>query len=268
MQLNPGAAERAEIYRSFIEYVRSDLRTERIRLHRRMFSAFLWCFLMPVFSAAVILVLVRFRLFPPRWGGHLDWLIVIFPVFYAIYVLSSDVLRDLPAIIRKGGMSSILSRALEEERWRARVCEDIRKALGGLPSCREGGAWRWLARSFRTDLLNILHRTRYLTALAGAVFFLLMQGIDALYETPADSVSWQSISLLSWVEASSKTVSQFVGLCFFLILFYISGSQTYYSLLRYLNCVELILLDQEPDHAAEDDGFTHLGVPPGERADF
>lgn len=247
MRSDPEAADRAELYRSFIEYVRVDLRTERMRFHRRIISAVLWCFFMPVFTAAVILVLVKVHVFPPRWGWHLDWLIVIFPAFYAIYVLSLDVLRDLPATIRRGGMSSTLSRAVEEEQWRDRVCGEIRQATEGLRSARNRGAWRWLVRSFRIDLQNLLHRTRYLTALAGAVFFLLMQGIDALYESSADPVTWQSISLLSWIEASSKTVSQFVGLCFFLILFYLSGSQTYYSLLRYLNCAGLILLDLESD---------------------
>lgn len=245
--MNPESADRAEFYRNFIKYVRIDLQSERMRLHRRMFSAFFWCFFMPVFTAALILVLVRIHAFPRQWGNHLDWLIVVFPVFYAVYVLSSDVLRDLPATIRRGGMSSTLSRAIEEEEWRARVCGEIRRAVAEHPASRDRSAWRWLVKSFRIDLQNLQHRTRYLTALAGAVFFLLMQGIDALYETPGDAVTWQSISLLSWVEASSKTVSQFVGLCFFLVLFYLSGSQSFYSLLRYLNCAELILLDLESE---------------------
>jgi hypothetical protein len=89
------------------------------------------------------------------------------------------------------------------------------------------------------DLQAMEYRTKYLTALAGAVFFLIMQGIDSLTDGEG-KVTWVKSSVLGWVETSSSDLSQFVGLALFLVLLYLSGSQTYQSLKRYLNCIELL----------------------------
>ena len=106
------------------------------------------------------------------------------------------------------------------------------------------GDWAWLIANFKVDLEAMQQRTRYLTALAGAVFFLLMQGIDSIggseHEGP---VSWSKNPLMGWIESSSNDVGQLVALALFLVLLYLSGIQTYHSLRRYLHCAELNLLE-------------------------
>ena len=37
--------------------------------------------------------------------------------------------------------------------------------------------WEWVIASFKVDLALMRYRNKYMTALAGAVFFLIMQGI-------------------------------------------------------------------------------------------
>ena len=83
-----------------------------------------------------------------------------------------------------------------------------------------------------------------MTALAGAVFYLILQGVDLLGDEPPQ-VAWMK-SPMGWIEVSQNDFSQFIGLGLFLVLFYLSGSQTFHSLSRYLNCAELVktTLDQ------------------------
>jgi hypothetical protein len=72
------------------------------------------------------------------------------------------------------------------------------------------------------------------------VFFLLMQGIDAISEDEG-RVTWVKSSVLGWIETSAgNNFSQFIGLGLFLLLLYLSGSQAHQSLKRYLNCSDLM----------------------------
>ena len=104
--------------------------------------------------------------------------------------------------------------------------------------------WRWMTSSFRIDLRRLQNRTRYLTALAGAVFFLIMQGIDSLGGSEPRQL-WLNNPVLDWVQNSASAFSQITGLALFLMLLYLSGNQTYHSLERYLDCAELVLSEKE-----------------------
>lgn len=233
-----------QLYRELIDFVRLDVQSERHLVNRRMFSVFIWCFLLPAMASAAALLLIKFHILPLRTRAVLDWIVLVFPVAYSLYVLGSEVLAPMPAMFRRGGASSVLGQSLKDTEWRERVCSDMRKAIKASP-----GEWRWLLESFRLDLDAIQYRTRYLTGLAGGVFFLLMQGIDSLGETPVENPgTWHKNPLMGWLESSSNDLSQFVGLSLFLLLLYLSGSQTYYSLKRYLGCAELNLISRESDH--------------------
>jgi hypothetical protein len=102
--------------------------------------------------------------------------------------------------------------------------------------------WRWLIDNFEIDLKNLQNRTRYLTALAGAVFFLIFQGIDA-FDVPHAEPRWSTSTIMGWFEASTNSFDQFFALGIFLMLLYVSGNQVYLSLARYLQCAELVLKD-------------------------
>jgi hypothetical protein len=228
--------QQVELYRRFMDYVQADIQQERRLVNRRMFSVFFWCFIVPTVTATILMFLIKIGLLPRRIGHYMDWLIVVFPVAYALYVLSLDVLRELPAAIRRGGMASLIDRAVDEEEWRSRVCLEMKQRFFKTDAPDE---WRRLLRGFEIDLAAMLQRTRYITALAGAVFFLLLQGIDSL-DAKSDLTLTPS-SILSWFENSSSSLYQFVGLGLFLVLLYLSGSRPHQTLSRYYHCASLLL---------------------------
>lgn len=227
-----------EIYRSFLEFIRADSRRERNLVSRRMRSVFFWCFILPALLSVLTLILIRLNVIPFRIRSYLDWVILIFPVSYSIYFISSEVIREVPVAFRSGGLATSLGQSLKEGEWRDLVCEGMRKSISA--SAQE---WQWIVSSFHIDLLNLRYRSKYLTALAGAVFFLLMQGIDSITGQDDGRTTWVKDSALGWLEIASNDTSQFVGLALFLVLLYLSGIQTYHSLQRYLDCAELVSME-------------------------
>lgn len=230
---------RPELYRDFLEFVRKDMQGQRKTVSRRIFNVFLWCFLIPASLSLVLLLLVRLGVLPRSISRYMDWLVLVFPILYSIYVVSMEVLRDMPSAYRRGGIGSTLAQAGKDCDWRARIASEMQHSLStGIEN------WRWIAMNFEVDLKAIHHRAKYLTGLAGAVFFLLMQGIDQLGDPNAETIlAYQSLQ--GFVEFSSNNVSQFVGLTLFLVLLYLSGTQTYHSLRRYKDCLDLVVLDMD-----------------------
>jgi hypothetical protein len=222
------------------------MQAERKQINRRILNVFLWCFIFPVLTSATILLLVKFNALPKHMRNHSDLLILVFPVAYSLYFLGSEVLADLPKLLKKGGVASTLAQSLSDGDWRDRVCDSMAKGVVAPPL-----DWEWIIASFRIDLRAMRYRTKHLTALAGAVFFLLIRGIDSIAEIEMKPM-WAKSPVFGWVDASSD-LSQFVGLTLFLILLYLSGSQTNQSLYRYLNCATLLNLSRnggKQDHDA------------------
>ncbi len=225
-----------ERYRGFLDYIGKEAQHERRAVNRRMFSVFLWCFLAPSLLAITLLLLIKLSLLPHQARAYLDWLVLVFPVAYSIYFLSSEVLKEAPAAFRRGGIANVLQQSAHSALWRERVVDELDRSLGGSVS-----DWSWIIANFEMDLRAMQNRTRHLTGLAGAVFFLIMQGIDSITGVEPPSV-WTRHAVLGWVETSTGNLSQFVGLGLFLVLLYLSGSQTYHHLKRFLDCAELVRL--------------------------
>ena len=224
-----------ELYQSYLEFVENDLKKERNRLNRRMFSVFFWCLILPAFLSASIPFLIKVGVLPLFLRNKLDGLMLLFPVIYSLYVLGNEVIPHFPEVFRRGILIKPLARASKDGLWREEVSLAMEQSLSASEE-----DWRWIIKSFKMDLHDLEYRNRYLTALAGAVFFLLMQGIDTLMDldTPAAQIANQATSNgLS----DGSNFTQFVGLFLFLGLLYLSGGQTYHTLIRYLNCAELIL---------------------------
>jgi len=232
------AGTRLDLLKTFIEFIGTDIQRERQDVNKRMFSVLLWCFVMPALLSITLILLIRFGVIPRAARLSLDWIILLFPVSYSLYVLSSEVLVQIPMTVRRGGIVSTLGQSVKEGVWRERVCEAMKRTIHAGPE-----DWKWLVLSFKMDLKKMRYRTGYLTALAGAVFYLLLQGIDLVGEEESQ-VTWIKHPLGGWIESSSNDFSQFVGLGLFLVLFYLSGMQTFHSLMRYLNCAELVMNEQ------------------------
>lgn len=229
-------ANRQELYHGFIEFISNDIQQERYSMNRRMFNVFFWCFLLPIFISVLVLLLVRVNFLPRSARLHLDWIILIFPLFYSIYVLGSEVLMRIPMMFRRGGIVTSLVSSLKEGEWRRRVCSEMKRKV-----VASHDDWAWIIANYKIDLETMKYRNRYLTAFAGAVFYLLMQGIDSIADV-GEKVMWVKTAL-GWIQAPSLDYSQFVGLGLFLVLLYLSGNQTCHSLQRYLDCAELNFKD-------------------------
>jgi hypothetical protein len=228
------AKSRQELYKAFIDFIAQDNQPERHTTNRKMLNVFFWCFILPALISTSILLFVKLHVLPRSARNHLDWLPLIVPVFYSLYFLSSEVLAQIPGAFRRGGIATNLSDSLKQGEWRERVTESLEQSIVATPE-----EWAWIVASFEMDLATMEYRTKYMTALAGAVFFLLMQGIDTLTGTDEKS-TWIKTPVMGWVETTPNDFSQFVGLALFLILLYLAGSQTYQSLIRYLNCAKLV----------------------------
>jgi hypothetical protein len=224
-----------EAYKSFVDFVGNDLQGERRLANRRMLSVFLWCFIAPATLTVVSLLLVKMGVFPRRLRNNLDWLILLFPVLYSLYILGSEVIMGLPSIFRRGGLANSLKEAQVQGEWRQRVCAQM-TALH-----RDRQDWALIVESFTIDLDNMRYRAKYLTVLAGAVFFLIFQGIDSIGDAP--DMNWLRNPAIGWIETSNE-ISEFAALALFLTLLYLSGSQASQSLQRYLGCARLVALQK------------------------
>jgi hypothetical protein len=231
---------REELYRQFLAAIENEAQSERRAVNRRMLSVFFWCFVVPAITCIALLVLIRFQILPHRARLWQEPIILLFPVAYTVYFLGIEVLRDLPNAFRRGGIAAVLRNADSESRWRRRVADSLRRSVDA-----RAEDWRWLVTSFEFDLERLQYRARYMTALAGAVFYLIMQGIDAL--GPEEKVTYMNDSVLGWIQTNSSDMSQFVGLALFLVLLYLSASQSHQFLRRFLHCA--VLLRDSDNHA-------------------
>jgi hypothetical protein len=230
---------RQDLYREFLEFVRQDIQRERRSANRRMFSVLLWCFLFPALLSVVILVLIKAGVLARSTRAYLDWMILVFPITYSLYILGSEVLTQMPMAFRRGGVANALEQSIRAAEWREQVSESMSRSLSASTE-----DWHWILMNFQVDLRSMQHRTKYLTALAGAVFFLLMHGIDSLGGEET-AIQWGKNPLMGWLETSSNDISQLVGLMLFLVLLYLSGNQTYQALKRYQDCLKLKLTNQQ-----------------------
>ena len=230
---------RQEIYGEFIDFVRNYNQRERYLVNQKMLSVFFWCFFLPALVSATLFLLVTYKVLPYSVKTHLDLVILVFPVLYSLYFLGSEVLADAPAAFKRGGIATTLGQSLKESIWRDDVCQGLGKSVHA-----QTGDWEWIAASFRMDLKRLQYRNGYLTILAGAVFFLIMQGIDYLTDD-ANKVTLVKEPLIGWVEMSNNNFTQFIGLALFLVLLYLSGTQTRDRLQRYQDCAELMILQSK-----------------------
>lgn len=219
---------RKSLYRRYLEFIQSANQKDRMDVNRRMRSVFLWCFLIPVIVVSLVIFFVNRGMLPPGFRSYQDWVLLLFPVLYSFYFFSSQVLTGIPDAFRKGGVGLTLGQAAREGEWRLEVCEAMEKDLAFEPD-----EWSWVITNIEEDLERQQMRIRHLTALAGAVFFLLMQGIDSLTnEAPREFIP-PNITV-------STSSSEWIGLALFLLLLYLSGQQNIQILRRFLGCVRLV----------------------------
>ncbi len=227
------STRRRLVYRTYLEFVQSANQRDRLDVNRRMRSVLVWCFLAPVFVVALVILLVNYGILPRVFRSYQDWIILIFPVLYSLYFLGSQVLSGIPEAFRRGGFALTLGQAAREADWRIDVMATMEEKLDW-----SRDDWSWVIMNAEEDHDRMQMRIRHLTALAGAVFFLIMQGIDSL---TADGTSLSGISTQL---AGGPSSSEWIGLALFLLLLYLSGQQNVQTLRRFLACARLVQIGQ------------------------
>ncbi len=226
-------------YRIFLSQVNSEMQAERQASNRRMISVLLWCFIFPLVIGSLFLLMISFRLIPFSARTYVDLVYLGFPVVYSLFFLSSQVIKDLPGHFKRGGVGTLLLNSQKDEAWRTQVCKRwIAK------STFSSDDWKWIIANFKLDLERLKERNKYLTALAGAVFYLIMQGLDSIQGAQDNWVVSEGSfkhPVLKWLLGPiAAELGQYVGLALFLVLLYLSGRQAYIGLAKYLECAELL----------------------------
>ena len=229
------AERRRSLYRAYLEFVQAANQRDRLDVNRRMRSVLVWCFLAPVFVVALVILLVNYGVLPRVFRSYQDWILLIFPVLYSLYFLGSQVLSGIPEAFRRGGFALTLGQAAREADWRIEVTASMEKTLDW-----SGDDWSWVIMNIEEDLERMQMRIRHLTALAGAVFFLIMQGIDSL------TSDGMSIAGMAGELAGGPSSSEWIGLALFLLLLYLSGQQNVQTLRRFLACARLVHFRRSP----------------------
>lgn len=226
MQTDPSGARRLASYRSFVEFVSEEIRREKLAGHRKMLFVLIACFIVPAILAVIIGALSRRGLMPATSSSLVSTLILVFPIGYSIIILAREFRRG----VKQPGL---LNNTLREAEWRSGVSTRIASRLSISPP-----DLRWLIQQFGFDIEGMAYRNRYLTGLAGAVLFLLMEGIDLVADPQPLGVSQTLVTPHGVWQVSGTDLAQFVGLSLFLVLFYLSGSHACQTLRRYLRCLE------------------------------
>jgi hypothetical protein len=218
---------RRGLYRAYLEFVQDVAQKDRQDVTRKMRSVFLWCFCVPVLVDAVVILFVNYGFLPRSFRGNTDWILLVFPVAYSLYFLGSQVVAGIPRAFRRGGLAMTLGQAAQEADWRFEITEAMDRKFAWSSS-----EWSWVILNLEEDIERLQMRVRYLTALAGAVFYLIMQGIDSLTSEPKGA--------LIQPELTGSISSEWVGLALFLLLLYLSGQQNVQTFRRFLACARLL----------------------------
>lgn len=206
-----------------MRFIQAHNNRDRLIVSRKLFSFVLWCFIAPASVSVLIIVLSNSNVIPKSSRSYLDGVMLVFPVLYSLYFVGAQLLSGVPKVYREGGFAQSLGQALSEYGWRVGVLKEFKPTPPW-----DSADWDWVIRNLEIDIARLETRARYLTGLAGSVFFLIMQGIDAL--TVDSSVQ----------NAGDSGPAQWVGLALFLTLFYISSLQTPQNLQRYLSSARLM----------------------------
>lgn len=234
---------RAEIYADFLKFIQDDSQKDRMQVHQQMFSTLLWCFLVPVSFSIVLIFFIRFGMISHRWKTWADISLLAFPLIYSLYYLGSQVLVDVPLLFRKGGLSMSLRQIAKEGHWRHQTTQKLSQMVKAQPK-----DWEWIVTHFKMDLRILLQRTRFLILLGGVLFYILSQSFDIVDHTPS-VVTYSALPVgadifLKLIHYISSEFSAVIALVLFLTLLYLTGTQLYHSLHRYLDCAELLAKDE------------------------
>lgn len=210
-------------------------------MNRRMLGVFIWCFIIPAAALAAGILLIKYQILPARSRALLDSVLLLFPLGYSILVLLREAILEARRRPKMGGLDPFLRQSLSDAQWREGTAEKLRRAVPADPQ-----EWAWIASNFSQDVETMRYRTRFLTALSGTVLFLISQGIDLLDPPQEFPPMMEGRIFIRWLLSVTGEFTQMIGLALFLVLLYLSWSQTLRSLERFLGSIRLLVPEAEP----------------------
>lgn len=223
-------------FKMLAEWIQTDLQSDRKAMNKKILNVVLWCLGYPTLLVVLLLLIRRLNFF--YLDRYFDY-IVFFPP--AIYIIISiwPMLREVPTVFKKGGISAHLDETTQEIKWReartSKMIQDLK--LNPLE-------WQQIQFHLKNEIERFREQNRYMTILTGSVLFLLFQFLDLGNPDPAFVYSKNPQSLAAfWVNQFSQWSVQVFSLIIFVVLFYLSGTQSQRILSRYLVCIDKIVLD-------------------------
>lgn len=238
----PYSQNQYESYNQFIRYVQSSIQEERTQTNRKMFSVFLFCFLLPAVLSFSTIILIRMGVIPRDARSYVDWAILFFPIAYGFYAIGLQGLREVTSGLRRGGVTNALEHSLKQNTWREKNCAELKQLLG-----TQETHWRWIVECYRADLQAMRRRNYTVTVFAASIFFFILHGIDLFDPATEIPLKIHPVLLISLLESAFDKLNQIIALAIFLLLFFMTGMELVSSLEKFLHCAELLLLQAQKD---------------------
>ncbi len=236
-----------EHYRSFIKFVDGDVRSKKASMNRQMLRLLGWSFVLPVLFIFTATVLIKVGMVSGEYKKYFDWLLLLCPLLYSVYLVGSDYFKDFGKVFKSNGSSSMVRRAIKEAEWREGIVAGFHQKLGF-----SKGDWAIIRGHFKAEIELSKKRNVYLTILAGSVLFFAFNGLELL-DNSGPNLSTMLLAdrvhpgiFVVLIQGFLESLAQGSVLILFLILFYFSSHQITSALEKYLDCIDLLLLHQPP----------------------
>ena len=224
-------------YASLIAWVQGDLKKDHTLVNRKVFSVVFWCLVLPSMILLVIYGLRKYQWIEPM--RNVDLLVFTPPFFYSLYSLWPT-LKEIPRVFKKGGLNAVLDESQKEVEWREKTAAKMSEELSLTP--RE---WALMTFHLRSELERMRTQNRYMSILAAVILLFMFQFLDLGGTGTVMVENGPAGFVKALVDMFAQWSIQVFSLALFSTLFYLSGLQFQRHMVKYLSCVERILIDKK-----------------------
>ncbi len=222
--------QHSDSYSRFVSWVQRDMTQARSLVNRKVFSVVLWCLVMPM----VISFLLRgIRLLDLPMPIRFPESVLLLPAFLYALVALWPTLRDLPRVIRIGGLGVLLEESRSEVEWIETTASRLRQEIP--LTAKE---WKLIEFHLSEDIERMSSKNRYLSVLTAVVLFFMYQFLDSDVGGVLPAGDGPMGVFVNWVDQFSQWGTQLLAILLFSALFYLSGVQLQRYLVRYRVCVK------------------------------
>lgn len=224
-------------YASLIAWIQTDLKKDHSLVNRKVFSVVFWCLVLPSVILLIMYALRKYQWIEPM--RNVDLLVFTPPFFYSLYSLWPT-LKEIPRVFKKGGLNAVLDESLKEVEWREKTANKMSQDIS--LTHRE---WKLMSFHLKSELERMRTQNRYMSILAAVILFFLFQFLDLGGTNVVMVESGPAGFVKALIDMFAQWSIQVFSLGLFSTLFYLSGLQFQRHMVRYLSCVERVLIEQK-----------------------